>query len=283
MNPASPPSAVLTAIEHLLRPLVLLCMRYGIDYRKLSEMLKGVFVSVCEADLAIPGRRQTDSRISLVTGVHRKDVRVLRGRVERKVQLRDDQSVIAHLISRWIGSEELLTSQGDPIPLPRTDMPGYKHSFDSIVNSLTNDIRPRAVYDECLRQGIISVGIDGLIYLKTAALIPDSNLDEKAFFFSQGLHAHLSAAGHNLTGGKPAFLDRYVWQTNLSPEAVGKIAYEAEKVGMKALRTINQIATTEAAEEKGKRADAQRRIHFGVYFFSEHQSDDAEDATDTTR
>ena len=59
--------------EDMLRPCVHLCLRQGIDYRLLVDLLKGVYVSVAESDLAHANRKQTDSSISLLTGVHRKD------------------------------------------------------------------------------------------------------------------------------------------------------------------------------------------------------------------
>ena len=50
----------------------------GITYTYLADLLKGVFVEVADREFCIEGKAQTDSRISLLTGVHRKDVRRLR-------------------------------------------------------------------------------------------------------------------------------------------------------------------------------------------------------------
>ena len=61
-------------LRKMLRPLVRLMLSQGINYTMILEDLKCVFVSVVEEEFKIDGKQQTDSRITLLTGVHRKDV-----------------------------------------------------------------------------------------------------------------------------------------------------------------------------------------------------------------
>ena len=78
-EPGEPPRALLAALERVLRPLVRLLLAHGITFPALSRLLKSVYVQVAERDFALEGKRVSDSRVSLLTGVHRKDVRTLRG------------------------------------------------------------------------------------------------------------------------------------------------------------------------------------------------------------
>lgn len=77
--PATTPSPVLVrALRHVLRPLVKLMLSHGITYPYLCELLKALFVDIADKDFRIDQCTPTDSRISLVSGVHRKEVSRLR-------------------------------------------------------------------------------------------------------------------------------------------------------------------------------------------------------------
>jgi len=74
-----PRPAALRALRQLLRPLVRFLLDQQISFPVLSRLLKEVYVDVAREELPLEGRAQTDARLSLLTGVHRKDVRRLRG------------------------------------------------------------------------------------------------------------------------------------------------------------------------------------------------------------
>ena len=213
--PIETPPSIISALEHCLKPIARLCIHFGIDHRNLSEMMKAAFVSVAKDEFKVNGKSQTDSRIALLTGVHRKDVRRLLGRAPQKSGTHQ-QGLVANLIAQWLGTPELVDEHGEPLAIPRNPHPDYKISFMSLAESLTNDIHPRALMDECVNRGIIRLDDDGMVHLIVESLIPADDLDEKAHFFGQTIHDHISAAEHNLNGGDPPFLDRFVWHEGLS-------------------------------------------------------------------
>lgn len=81
--PAAPSPLAATQLHaplaRLLRPLVRLCIRSGMTFPALAQLLRELFVNVAEHDFALDGKPQTDSRVSLLTGIHRKEVARLRG------------------------------------------------------------------------------------------------------------------------------------------------------------------------------------------------------------
>src|SRR3974390_1739599 len=79
-RPGEPPRALTQAIVRLLRPLVRVLIAHGVTFPMLAQLLKDIYVDVAEGAFPLSGKAQTDSRLSLLTGVHRKDVRALRGR-----------------------------------------------------------------------------------------------------------------------------------------------------------------------------------------------------------
>ena len=63
---------LLGTLRKVLKPCVRLLLTHGITYTQMLEELKRVFVQVADEEFVINGKRQTDSRITLLTGVHRK-------------------------------------------------------------------------------------------------------------------------------------------------------------------------------------------------------------------
>lgn len=278
MSIETPPSIV-SALEHCLKPIARLCIHFGIDHRHLSEMLKAAFVSVAKDEFRVSGKSQTDSRIALLTGVHRKDVRRLLGRAPDKTIGRQ-QGLIANLIAQWLGSPDLVDEHGEPKPIPRNPHPDYKVSFISLAETLTNDIHPRALMDECVNRGIIKLTDDGMVHLIVESLIPADDLDEKAHFFGQNIHDHIAAAEHNLNGDEPPFLDRFIWHEGLTEADVKVIAAAARKAAMNALKQVNNQAIQHKETHYSEADKPEFRIHFGTFFYSsriraEEEKDDS--------
>ncbi|WP_204350412.1 DUF6502 family protein, partial [Klebsiella pneumoniae] len=68
----------------------------------LTNLLRELYVNVAEYDFALPGKEQTDSRVSLLTGIHRKEVRRLRGAGAPVSAVPATVSRTSRIIARWI-------------------------------------------------------------------------------------------------------------------------------------------------------------------------------------
>ena len=71
-------TAFAKALRRVLLPLVRLMLTRGLHYPAAAEMLKSLYVEIADREFALDTKRQTDSRVSLISGVHRKDVKRLR-------------------------------------------------------------------------------------------------------------------------------------------------------------------------------------------------------------
>src|SRR6478672_1958357 len=89
-------------LARLLRPLVRLLIRSGMTFPALAELLRELYVNVAEHDFALPGKEQTDSRVSLVTGIHRKEVRRLRGAGAPVTVVPAGLSRTSRILARWL-------------------------------------------------------------------------------------------------------------------------------------------------------------------------------------
>ena len=59
------------ALRAVLRPLVRLLLQNQLTYPAFAALLKEVYVELADAEFRLSGKRQTDSRVSLLTGIHR--------------------------------------------------------------------------------------------------------------------------------------------------------------------------------------------------------------------
>ena len=91
------------AVRRVLRPLVRLLLSQRLGYPWLCDVLRELYVEVADREFQLDGKAQTDSRISLLTGVHRKSVRDLRapGR-STQVETPPAISLGAQLVARWV-------------------------------------------------------------------------------------------------------------------------------------------------------------------------------------
>lgn len=271
MTAQAAPEFLLKALRQALKPLVRLMLAKGVGYPQLAELMKELYVGVAEREFRIEGKEQTDSRISLLTGIHRKDVKRLRALPEDVQGVPESVSLGMRLVSAW--SEPPFASRdGRPQALPRLGRQGGEASFDSLVASVSKDIRARAVLDEWLRLGVVTVDSDDRVLLKSGAFVPSSGLEEKSFYLGHNLHDHAAAATDNVLEIGEPWLERSVHYDALPPEVITRMRAQATEGAMSLLQDLNHQAM--AAEQEGPGGEDARRFTFGVYFYAEKATSD---------
>ncbi|MEQ1599537.1 MAG: DUF6502 family protein [Methylotenera sp.] len=260
---------IASAVKRVLKPIVKLMLANNLTYTFAIDVIKGLFVEVADKDFSIPNKQQTDSRISLISGVHRKDVRRLRDhQPDIDEVMPDNVSVGSQLVALWNANPKYLNEIGVPKPLPRFAVDNSDESFEGLVRSLTTDIHPRAVLDEWLRLGIATVDDESFVHLTSDMFVPQEGFEEKAFYLGHNLHDHAQAAVSNVIGQQPSFFERCVHYDVLSPSSVDVIAEFAKKHSMKVLRGVNKVADVSSLNDKDAK-NAKMRMTYGVYFYAE--------------
>jgi hypothetical protein len=277
-----PPAPLLKAARRLMRPLVRLMMRSGLTFPLLAEMLRSLFVEVAVNDILTDPKARTDSRISLLTGVHRKEIRRLRELPTNLASgVPDVVTLGSQVIARWVGTPSFTDAAGRPRPLVRIrqDATDSELSFEALVESVTSDVRPRAVLDDLLGHGVVLMDSNDRVQLNTAAFIPRPGGEEQLFYFARNLHDHVAAAVANISAsGAPRFLDRSVHYDRLTPEQAKELEDYARTAAMQVLLDVNRRALemTEATPDVGVLTP--RRINLGIYVFDDDDPMAAEGA-----
>ena len=171
-------NVVLLALLKALRPVARFLMKSGIGYREFSEIGKSAFVDVATSDYGLRGRPTNISRVAVMTGLTRKEVRRLRDKISSGKQV-DMARVIppAEILSRWHSDSEFLDSAGRPLTL---EFDGATPSFAGLVKKYGGDIPPGAMRTELKRVGAVTtstkaqkLGIETIKEDELQKLLPD--------------------------------------------------------------------------------------------------------------
>ncbi|MCE9507793.1 MAG: DUF6502 family protein [Alphaproteobacteria bacterium] len=269
----TPNKTLLQSLRRILRPLVRLFIRNGVTLQMTSDLFKELYVNAAEESLQKETGKATDSHISLMTGVHRKDVKKYRNLRLDMGEAPPHVSVGAELLGKWLGLPEFLDPQGNPVPLPYQNKEDPERSFCALAESVSKDIRPRAMLDEFIRQGIaVHDPLNNTVALQQDAFVPRDGIEEKLYYFGRNSGDHMEASVHNLLGQQHPFFDRSVYYDELTEESAQELQKLANDSGMKTLRTINRKALELSERDKNK-PGALWRINFGAFFFSSGEND----------
>lgn len=260
-------------LRGVLRPLVRALITKGVTAPALYRLLKRVYVEVAESDFTLDGKRPTDSRITLLTGVHRRDVHAFRTAPGAEDEgARRKVTVIASVLGRWLADAAFNDATGHPKALPRT---GPDTSFEALVASVSRDLRPRTVLDELVRQGLVEHDpTSDTLALRTDAFVGPEDLDQKVHFFAENVGDHIAAATDNLLADKPPFMERAVFYNNLTSASVDELETLARTLGGDALIDVNKQAHAHQQADAGAE-DAIERFRFGVFFYREAEDNTA--------
>ena len=242
----------------LMAPLARWLLRHGVSYTGFAEMLKPVFVEAARGELAQGPERATQSALSMLSGVHRKDVRA----IEQAPPAPPRPPLASQVFTRWMTDPRYRDTDGKPRTLARS---GARRSFEGLCRELSNDVHPRTVLDELLRLGLVELNGENLVPL-ARGFVPAPRLDEMTAIFSANAADHLAAAVSNLTLEAPKFLEQSIYADGLTPESIEHL----HRAACAAWADAFEAVVTQARErvDLDRKGDGEQRMRFGVYFYS---------------
>ncbi|CAN5216729.1 DUF6502 family protein [soil metagenome] len=249
----------------LFAPLARLLVANGVAYPQFAQALKQVFLEAARAELAGAQQKVTDSALSLLSGVHRKDVRALMADDGQSASR--SRALSAEVFTRWIHDDAFRDAAGEPRVLPRT---GPAPSFEALALSVSKDFHPRAVLDELLRLGIAEWRGDA-VALRATAFVPQRDFTELAYLYGANVRDHLAAGAANLSaaaqGQAPAFLEQSVFADGLTEASVEALASLARSQWSHAFDAM--VGTATARFNADQAAGGSQRMRCGIYFYAE--------------
>lgn len=256
-------AGVQSALNRVLRPLVRLAIKCGVTFPTFVDLLRQIYVNVAEHEFTLPDKPQTDSRVSLLTGVHRKEVSRLRGAGAPVRVIPDSVSRTSAIVARWLADPMFTDAKGAPLPLPRMAETG-EASFAGLVESVTRDLRPRAVLDDWLDRKLVETDEEDRIVLMEAAMAPRDDGEVRLYYFARNLQDHAAAAVANILADKPPFIERAVHYDGLSEDLARSLEAYSRKVVVETLLHLNKHANQAVKSDPGGTS----RWNCGVYILT---------------
>ncbi|MFQ5488086.1 MAG: DUF6502 family protein [Gammaproteobacteria bacterium] len=265
--------ALSAALLTLLRPLVRIMLRNGIAYGTFAELVKKVYVDVAYEDFAYPGKKQTVSRVSALTGLTRKEAKRL-----LELERPDDQGAnerynrAVRVISGWLNDPRFHDTDGAPLELPlETGNP----SFADLVKEYSGDIPTQAMLLTLSSAG--SVVRDGdRIRLVAKAYIPSSDPVDKIHILGSDTGELIATIDHNLTAddGQLRF-QRKVSNRQINAESVPQFQRLAAKKSQALLENLDQWLAQHEYQGDPKQAakEGAKYVSVGIYYHERDPQD----------
>lgn len=233
-------SALQTALFKIFKALARLVLRFGLSYEHFDELARQAFVAVAEDDFTLPGRKQTDARIAVVTGLSRKEVKRIRTLEKHSDELTGPVQFnrAARVLNGWLRDKTYHNEEGQPAILSED---GEAGSFRRLTRDYGGDIPYKAVLDELLHNGAVQRIKEGKLQVAQQAYIPDANAAEKLTIFGTDVAALTDTVNHNLSHpAEKSLLHVKVAYNNLPAEALPVLRKVSSEEAMNALKQLNR-------------------------------------------
>lgn len=154
--------ALLRAFQVLLGPLVRILLRQGISYAEFSEVAKSAYVEVALKDFKVGGRKATRTRVAVMTGLTRKEVkRVIDEAFKDRYEPNAKFSRVGRVLVGWHTDTDFTGPYGLPLELQYESAQVGEPTFSELVKRHSGDMSPRSILDELIRVGAVRETEDG--------------------------------------------------------------------------------------------------------------------------
>lgn len=273
-----PNQAFTSALQRILRALARAALRRGVPFDAVEKAAKRAFVEVAHREFRLPGRKQTASRVSVLTGLHRKEVgRLLAGLGAEEPDASSRVTSAAAVITGWRRDAAFTDSSGAPAALP-FDGPGEEATFSDLVRRYGRGDPPaRAVLDELQRVGAVErVGENRRIRLLAGAYVPQTTSPEALAIFGTDVSDLIETIDHNLSCAPgEGYFQRKVAYDNVPEEALSQIRERVVADGQSTLEKLDRVLSRHDRDSNSNvRGSGRKRVMVGIYY---HENDVTEE------
>jgi hypothetical protein len=263
------------ALYRILLAIARLALRRGVPFDAVVELAKRAFVEVAHREFTIRGRKQSASRVAVLTGIHRKEVkRVLGADGPADEPASERVTCAAGVVTGWRRDKKFTDRRQQPLALPFDAPPP---SFSDLVRQYgKGDIPARAVLDELARVGAVTRLRDGRIRLVATAYVPATTSPEAASILGTDVSDLIATIDHNLSC-KPGegWFQRKVSYDNLPAEALEDVRARVEREGQGVLEKLDGVISKHDRDSNPKvEGTGRKRVMVGVYYFEDDAPED---------
>jgi hypothetical protein len=265
---------ILAAFLVVLKPIARILLRFGIGFREFSEIAKTAFVDVASSDFGIRGRPTNISRVAVMTGLTRKEVRRLRDKIAGgKHTVVVKPTPMWDILHYWHADSEFLDSGGRPSKLPFS---GESKSFSSLVRRFGGDIPPGAMRTELKRVGAIEEDEAGNLTVLKRTFRPEGDHESLVASLVHGVYPLLATVSHNTNPNRngSTWSQRIAFTQAVSKGDVPRLKrMTADRIESFAESIDDLFMAYETLNDQDIKGEDKTTLAVGVFYFEDREPD----------
>ena len=242
-------------------------MRAGVGYREFAEIAKCAFVDVSTNDFGLRGRPTNISRVAVMTGLTRKEVKRLRDKIASGDETAASRVIPpTEILHQWYSNPDFIDESGRPKPLP---FDGEGVTFTSLVKQFGGDIPPGAMRTELKRVDAVSEDPDGTLTAIRRHHI-SKDLDKVVHHaFGQAIFGLAHAVNHNMSDDQVGpWVERVAWTTRVRDDERPRVRRVAQDRAEEFVQSIDDLfAAYETINRDIEPSDSESVVGIGVFYF----------------
>ena len=257
----------LSAFQLLFRPIARILLRAGVNWQELAEVGKATYVEVAAGDFGVRGRPTNVSRIAILTGFTRREVRRLRDLLEQDApEVFNRMNYATRVLSGWYQDDDYTDESGKPLPLSAS---GSNLSFESLCKRYSGDVAATTMLKELKHVGAVAQGSDGTYVAKSRNYIPVLMDPEQMLRSGSVMEDIGSTIAYNLHRSEtdPTRFERRATNTRLAANAVPAFRQYIEQEGQAFLERVDAWLTEHEQPEAEKTGGV--RLGLGAYWIEQ--------------
>lgn len=273
-------NTLFAATLKLLRPLVKILLRNGIPFKAFADLAKWVYVDVAMSEFEIKGKKQTDSRISIITGLSRKEVR----RIKQLERFSDKESIsrynrAARVVAGWVRDNQFKDNGGRPKDL---SFDQGEASFSKLVKRYSGDVPPRAILDELMDVSAIKILKTGDIRLLTQAYLPAGDAQTMLGILGTDVAHLIDTIDHNIFNPqKDRRFQRKVAYDNVPMDAAEEFRkLSADKAQQLLIELDRWLAAHDRDATPSVKGFGRKNVGLGIFYIEEDFADEISESKD---
>ena len=265
---------ILGAFLVALRPIARILLRFGIGYREFAEISKTAFVDVATSDYGLRGRPTNISRVAVMTGLTRKEVRRIREKIEDGNQLVFLKTApMSDIVHRWHGEDEYLDSSGHPLILP---FAGDNTTFSSLVRKYGGDIPPGAMRTELKRVGAVEEDKQGNLKVISRSIHPKLHHDKLITAVLHGIYPMITTVAYNVNPDRQdeTWIQKSVYTQSIRNSDIPRLRRISFDRLNGIVETIDDLFMAyETLHDQNESKNDENTVVIGVFYFEENSSE----------
>jgi hypothetical protein len=256
------------ACRAMLKPIASFLMKCGMTYREFADISKSAFVEVATGEYGIRGRPTNISRVALLTGISRKEVKRQRELLGQREEASPGKTTDAtRVLSGWYQDADFLDDAGAPLSLP---LDGDGMTFTALCERCAGDIPVTTMLKELKRVAAVAEEPDGRLKVLRRYYMP-TPFDPQWITNAGSVFADLGGnINHNLVANdkNPSrFLGRATDEA-IDAAVIPQFREFVEERGSRFLEAIDDWLTRHRVESKtGGGRTVKRTVRLGAGLF----------------